>query len=80
MVLRSEDLMKFSLKNGVVIYSNLGWFSIGAHSFRENLKFHHFATICKSRRSCSCPLAMLVTVDLVVARCANSLLGRVGPA
>ena len=34
--------------------------------------------IYKSRRTCSRPLSMRVTVDLAVTRCANSLLGRAG--
>ena len=59
-------------------YPNLESVFNWAHSFRENFKSHHFATVYKSCRSCSYPLAMFVTADLAVTRCENSLLGQAG--
>ena len=76
-VIRSDNVTQFLLKKGVMAHPNLGRFSNGAHSFQENLKSHHFATIYESRRSCSCSLVMLISINLTVAR-ANLLLGRAG--
>ena len=49
-----------------------------AYSFQENLKSYHLATTYRYHRSCSCLLAMLITVNLAAACCANSLLDRTG--